>query len=205
MSVIVLRRFIPTIGKSALMNERVRIVGQILERAGGKVRMARAISGDDAGTIHLSATVADFAALAQLRLAMEMDPAYAELIKDREREPAGEMHGPEVYRTVFGAPSPDRAAVVHREYIVTREHRDSLFALLPEVDALLQGHDIKMVALVPVFSSDMSRLIVRYLWRSLAELGAGVDTFGLSNEFQAIVNRAAAFGTLARTRVMVNM
>ena len=62
-----------------------------------------------------------------------------------------------------------------------------------------------MIGVVPMISSDMARLMVGYYANSLPDLGEGVDSVGMSEAFQAIVLRAAEFGSLTRARVVVNM
>jgi hypothetical protein len=75
--------------------------------------------------------------------------------------------------------------------------------LLPEVQALRP--DRPVIGVLPVVSNDMSRIMVGYYAASLVDLGQMIDSTGLSEAFQAIVVRAAAFGTLARARVIMNV
>jgi hypothetical protein len=51
----------------------------------------------------------------------------------------------------------------------------------------------------------MSRLVAAYFYRSAAHLGEAIDGVGTSAEFQSIVTRAAAFGSLTRSRVVMSM
>jgi len=51
----------------------------------------------------------------------------------------------------------------------------------------------------------MGRLMVGYYATSLVDLGEKIDRVGMSEAFQAIVVRAAELGTLARSRVVVNV
>jgi hypothetical protein len=61
---------------------------------------------------------------------------------------------------------------------------------MPELDALLKDHDIRLTITVPVFSSDMAQFIANYRYQSPAHLGEAIDGVLASAEFQALVNRA---------------
>jgi hypothetical protein len=124
---------------------------------------------------------------------------------ERERDPAGSAEGPELYRRVFGEVQPGMPVLLMREYTMARDRLDGALGLMPELDALMKGHDVRLLAATPVFSADMSRLIAVYCCRSPAHLGSAIDGVGASAEFRSIVARAAAFGTLARSRVLVSI
>ena len=46
---------------------------------------------------------------------------------------------------------------------------------MPELDALLKDHDIRLTITVPVFSSDMAQFIANYRYQSPAHLGEAID------------------------------
>ena len=140
-----------------------------------------------------------------MRGCLRADPAIARLWEERELDPAGSISGPEVYRTVYGQVEPGYPIILMREYTVSRDKQASMLALMPELDAVAKPHDIKILAAVPVFSSDMNRLIASYYYKSPGHLGAAMDSVGISAEFQSLVTEAAAFGSLTRSRVVMNM
>jgi hypothetical protein len=205
MSLVSIRTATPNVGKSVLVAERARTLGDIYARNGARVRVARVIAGDGAGQIYLSAGFDDGKSMAQIFEKVQADPSFARLREERELNPAGSASGPEVYRTVSGQQEPGYPVILMREYTVSRDKQAGILALIPELDALAKPHDIKIMTAVPVFSSDMGRLIAVYYYRSTGHLGAAIDGVGMSAEFQSIVARAAEFGSLTKSRVLMSM
>lgn len=183
----------------------VRTLGSIYARHGASTRVARVIAGDLAGQIVFYAGFDDGKSMAQIWEKCQADPSFAKLREERELNPAGSLSGPEVYRYVYGQSEPGYPVVLQREYTISRDKVADALALMPELNALGKDHDMKVAAAVPVFSGDMSRFIAVYRYRSPAHLGAGIDSVGISAEFQSIVNRAAAFATLTKSRVVSDM
>jgi len=205
MAFISIRSVIPHPGKDALVVERARTLGEIYNRYGARTRVARVAAGDGAGQIYLAVAVDNGKTLAAAYDRVQADPAFAKLLQEREQNHGGTMTGPEVYRTVHGQVQPGHSVVLMREYAVARDKLESILALMPELDTLVQAHDVKVLASLPVFSADMERMIAAYYFRSAAHLGDAMDGVGQSAEFQTIVTRAAAFGRLVRSRVVVNI
>jgi hypothetical protein len=205
MSLLSIRKLTPTIGKTALMTQRVRAVADAYARNGARCRVASVVAGDGAGQVYLAVHFDDGKSMAQIWEKTQADPAFTKVMADRERDPAGSVEGPELYQTVFGQLDPGYTVVLMREYTIARDKLDGALGLMPDLGALMKAHDVQLVAVRPVFSGDMSRLIAGYYCRSPAHLGSAIDGVGSSAEFRSIVARAAAFGTLARSRVLVNI
>ena len=205
MSFYSIRLLAPTAGKTVLATERIRALGSIYARHGAMIRVGRVVAGDAAGQLYLGTGFADGKSLAQVFEKVQADPAFAKLREERELNPAGSVTGPEVFRVVHGQVEPGYPVVLMREYAVAREKLAGIVALMPELDALGKRHDIKILGAVPVFSSDMGRMIAGYYYRSPAHLGDALDGVGASAEFAAIVTKAAGFGSLTRSRVVMSM
>jgi len=203
MTIISKRVFRPLPGKSAIAHERIQRLAGVLARAGGGVRTATVAWGDGAREIHLYGLFASVEAGAQAATAMMADADFVALRAASENEPASNWEGPEVWRSVFGEPQPTHPAMLQREYEIDRRHVRSAVALLPEVQATLPHTPI--LAVVPVMSGDMGRLMIAYYARSLVELGKAVDGAIASEAFQSIATRAAEYGRLTRSRVLVNL
>ncbi|GIR04253.1 MAG: hypothetical protein CM15mP14_4710 [Rhodospirillaceae bacterium] len=60
----------------------------------------------------------------------------------------------------------------------------------------------KLAAVVPVIADDLGRMVVLYYYKTLEELGIAIDQIGMSEEFQKIVLKANALGTLTKSRVV---
>ena len=202
MTVISVRRMTPQIGKTELATSRVRTMAGIVATAGGRVRIGQVVAGEGAGCMQLYAAFTDFASISKATLAIAADPARVKLLHERELNPAGDVVGPEVYRTVFGDVAPDYPVIMQREYRLPRENLESALSLLPEIEKLGKSHDFKMMAVVPVIADDLGRMVVAYYSKTMEDLGRTIDEVGMSEEFQKIVTKANTFGTLEKSRVV---
>jgi hypothetical protein len=202
MTVISVRRMTPTVGKTELATSRVRTMAGIVATTGARVRIGQVVAGEGAGCIQLYAAFPDFVSIHKATITIAADPARVKLLHERETNPAGEVVGPDVYRTVFGDVAPDYSVIMQREYRVPRENLQNALSLLPEIEELGKSHDYKMMAVVPVIADDLGRLIVAYYSRTMEDLGRTIDEVGMSEQFQKIVTKANTFGTLEKSRVV---
>lgn len=202
MTVISRRTLAPLSGKSELALERAKRLAGIISRLGGVVRTARVVAGGDVGNIEIFSRFQDFTSATKTNAALATDPEMLALWKEREREPAATPSGPIVYRTVFGEVS-RLPVIVQREYQVSRQNLPELIALLPEAHAAVAKQP--MVATIPVFSSQMDRLVVVYYAESMEHMGRNLDQYGLSEAFQAVVQKAARYGQLVGARVLAEV
>ena len=202
MTVISVRRMTPEIGKTELATSRVRAMAGIVATAGGRVRIGQVVAGEGAGSMQLYAAFTDFTSISKATLAIAADPARVKLLHERELNPAGEVVGPEVYRTVFGDVAPDYPVIMQREYRLPRENLQNALSLLPEIEMLGKSHDFKMMAVVPVIANDLGRMVVAYYSKTMEDLGRTIDEVGMSEEFQKIVTKANTFGVLEKSRVV---
>jgi hypothetical protein len=203
MTVISKRVFRPLPGKAALARSRVRRIGEILARLGARVRLASVAWGDGARDLHLYGVFETMQAGAKVFSALAEDAEHLKLRAESENDPASAWEGPEVWRTVFGQPRADHPVMLQREYSLDRRNLRRALDLLPEIQALDAG--VPMIAVVPVVSGDMGRLMVGYYAKSLVDLGEAIDRVGMSEAFQAIVVRAAELGTLTKARAIMNV
>jgi hypothetical protein len=203
MAIISKRVFRPLPGKGELSLSRVRRLGEILTRLGGRTRVCAVASGDGARDLHLYSVFPNFETGGKILTSLGADAEALKLRAEAEKEQASVWEGPEVWRTVYGEPQPSYSVMLHREYMMDRRNLKQAVELIPQVQAL--EPDRPMIGVIPVFSSDMSRLMIGYYAHSLADLGALTDRVGTSEAFQAIVTRAAALGTLTKARVLVNI
>ena len=148
MSMYSIRMVTPNVGRSALAAERTRALGGIYAHHGAKVRVARVVAGDAAGQIFLGVSVDDGKSLAQVFEKVEADPSFAKLREEHELNPAGSLSGPEVFRIVHGKVDHGYPVILQREYAVSRDKLAGQLALMPELDALIRGQDIKVLAAV---------------------------------------------------------
>ena len=202
MTVISRRVLIPLPGKSELALERAKRLEGILERLGAAVRTCKVLAGEDVGSLEILSRFPDFTAASKLNAAVQVDAEMQRLWKEREAEPAAQSLGPYVYRTVFGEVS-RLPVLVQREYRISRKNLPQALKLLPEAHNAVAGKP--MAAVIPVFAPEMDRLLITYYSESIEEMGRNLDTYGMSEAFQAVVQKASEYGELTRARVIAQV
>ncbi|MBC5768200.1 hypothetical protein [Ramlibacter albus] len=202
MTVISRRILTPLPGKSELALDRAKRLAGIIARLGGVARTVRVVSGGDVGNIEIFSRFQDFTAATRTNAAIAADPEMLALWKERERDPAATPEGPYVYRTVWGEVS-RQPVIVQREYQVSRQNLPDLMALLPEAHAAV--NKLPMVASIPVFAPQMDRLVVGYYAESIEAMGRNLDQYAMGEAFQAVVQKAARFGTVITARVVAEV
>ena len=202
MTVISRRTLVPLAGKSDLALERAQRLGAIISKNGGVVRVARVVAGGDVGSIEVLARFQDFTSATKTNAALAVSTEMLALWQERERDPAATVTGPYVYRTAWGEIS-RLPVILQREYQVSRQQLAELVALLPDAHKAVGKQP--MVATVPVFSPHMDRLVVGYYAESMEHLGRNVDQYGMSEAFQAVVQKASRYATLTGARVLADV
>ena len=103
-----------------------------------------------------------------------MVASFAKLMEERESHPAGSVWGPEVLSGRVGPaatrPPRDPAARVYR-FLATSSPVP--WRCCPNSMRWARARDIGILAGVPIFSSDMSRLVAAYFYRSAAPFRRG--------------------------------
>ena len=203
---IISRRILtPIIGKSDLVLKRAKSMQDIMTNHGAKVRVARIVAGDLAGSIHLTASYENMEKGCNSFNEMSQDPARIALMKEREADPGGHLIGPEVFRTIHGNISPEHKVIMMREYQLSRDNMSEAVQIFPEIDAILKDEDASFMAVVPLLATNMDRLIACYYFRDMSSMGEQIDRVGMSEEFQKIVLKASNVGMLISSRVLLNI
>jgi hypothetical protein len=200
MLVISRRMFIPHVGKEATVVDRSRRHVAAMNRLGAQARALRVIMGVDAGHIEVLARYNDFKHGAGAFQAFGGDAELISLRAEQTDHPAADIHGPYVYRYVFGEPSP-KPVLIQRSYRIGQDKLHAAIELLPEAKAAV-GPNTGMNATVPVFTPEMDHLIVTYEVDDLDQLGELMDNLAMSPAFQAVAAKAGALGTLFQARVL---
>jgi hypothetical protein len=202
MALVSIRLATPLAGKAALSAERARTLGGIYAGHGAKARVGRVIAGAGAGQIYLGIGFEDGKSMGQIFENVQADPSFARLREEAGLNPSATLTGPDVYRVAYGQLGQGYPVVVAREYAVARDKHAGMLELMPEMDALVKAQDINFAVAVPAFASDMGVMLAAYYFRSPAHLGASMDGVAVSTEFQSLVTRAGAFGSLKRSWVI---
>jgi len=202
MAIISRRILKPILGKSKTALERSTKYKDIMVSNGVKARLGMFVGGELNGAIQLTAAYTDMTSATKSFASLSKNKEIMELMSKRDDDPSGHLIGPEVYRSVYGQPSPEHNILLIREYEVDRKFLPQSIEILAEADALAKDEDTNILALYPVIADKMDTLYVVYYYSSFESMGDIIDRIGMSNEFQNLVNKANESGKLKASNVV---
>jgi hypothetical protein len=202
MAIISRRILKPILGKSKTALERSTKYKDIMVSNGVKARLGMFVGGELNGAIQLTAAYTDMTSATKSFASLSKNKEIMELMSKRDDDPSGHLIGPEVYRSVYGQPSPEHNILLIREYEVDRKFLPQSIEILAEADALAKDEDTNMLALYPVIADKMDTLYVVYYYSSFESMGDIIDRIGMSKEFQNLVNKANESGKLKASNVV---
>ena len=202
MAIISRRILKPILGKSKTALERSSKYKDIMVSNGVKARLGMFVGGELNGAIQLTAAYTDMTSATKSFASLSKNKEITELMSKKDDDPSGHLIGPEVYRSVYGQPSPEHNILLIREYEVDRKFLPQSIEILAEADALAKDEDTNMLALYPVIADKMDTLYVVYYYSSFESMGDIIDRIGMSKEFQNLVNKANESGKLKASNVV---
>ena len=202
MAIISRRILKPILGKSKTALERSSKYKDIMVSNGVKARLGMFVGGELNGAIQLTAAYTDMTSATKSFASLSKNKEIMELMSKRDDDPSGHLIGPEVYRSVYGQPSPEHNILLIREYEVDRKFLPQSIEILAEADSLAKDEDTNMLALYPVIADKMDTLYVVYYYSSFESMGDIIDRIGMSKEFQNLVNKANESGKLKASNVV---
>ena len=202
MAIISRRILKPILGKSKAALERSTKYKDIMVSNGVKARLGMFVGGELNGSIQLTAAYTDMTSATKSFASLSKNKEIMELMSKRDDDPSGHLIGPEVYRSVYGQPSPEHNILLIREYEVDRKFLPQSIEILAEADSLAKDEDTNILALYPVIADKMDTLYVVYYYSSFESMGDIIDRIGMSKEFQNLVNKANESGKLKASNVV---
>ena len=202
MAIISRRILKPILGKSKTALERSTKYKDIMVSNGVKARLGMFVGGELNGAIQLTAAYTDMTSATKSFASLSKNKEIMELMSKRDDDPSGHLIGPEVYRSVYGQPSPEHNILMIREYEVDRKFLPQSIEILAEADSLAKDEDTNILALYPVIADKMDTLYVVYYYSSFESMGDIIDRIGMSKEFQNLVNKANESGKLKASNVV---
>ena len=202
MAIISRRILKPILGKSKAALERSTKYKDIMVSKGVKARLGMFVGGELNGAIQLTAAYSDMTSETKSFASLSKNKEIMELMSKRDDDPSGHLIGPEVYRSVYGQPSPEHNILLIREYEVDRKFLPQSIEILAEADALAKDEDTNILALYPVIADKMDTLYVVYYYSSFESMGDIIDRIGMSEAFQTVVNKANEVGKLKASNVV---
>ena len=152
----------PHPGKIDLVMDRTHQLAGILSRHGASTRISRVVAGAGAGDIHVYARYDTMAAGTGANVAMMNDPAYKKLTSERGANPAADVTGPEVFRSIWGGMNPSDTVRMHRTYAMQRSNMKAAIGLLEEIGTLMKDEPVTVMAGIPVLASRMDTICLLY-------------------------------------------
>ena len=202
MAIISRRILKPILGKSKTALERSTKYKDIMVSNGVKARLGIFVGGELNGAIQLTAAYTDMTSATKSFASLSKNKEIMELMSKRDDDPSGHLIGPEVYRSVYGQPSPEHNILLIREYEVDRKYVPQSVELLAEVEAIGKDEDTKILGLYPIIADKMDTLFVIYYYSSFESMGDIIDRIGMSEAFQNVVNKANEIGKLKASNVV---
>ena len=202
MAIISRRILKPILGKSKTALERSTKYKDIMVSNGVKARLGMFVGGELNGAIQLTAAYTDMTSATKSFADLSKNKEIMELMSKRDDDPSGHLIGPEVYRSVYGQPSPEHNILLIREYDVDRKYVPQSVELLAEVEAIGKDEDTKILGLYPIIADKMDTLFIIYYYSSFESMGDIIDRVGMSEAFQNVVNKANEIGKLKASNVV---
>ncbi len=202
MAIISRRILKPILGKSKTALERSTKYKDIMVSNGVKARLGMFVGGELNGAIQLTAAYTDMTSATKSFADLSKNKEIMELMSKRDDDPSGHLIGPEVYRSVYGQPSPEHNILLIREYEVDRKFIPQSVELLAEVEDIGKDEDTKILGLYPIIADKMDTLFVIYYYSSFESMGDIIDRVGMSEAFQNVVNKANEIGKLKASNVV---
>ena len=143
MKIISVREMSPSAGKETLMEERLRRASGVMARHGAASRIFKIGAGAGAGNYLLMNLFNSFSEGMTSFQKYSADPELEKLFLERAANPAGDIMGPDLYRSVYGDPPSKPASIlINRAYHVPRGKVQDMLAMAPELEALFKKVDV---------------------------------------------------------------
>ena len=111
--------------------------------------------------------------------------------------PAGDIVMPlNLVRVAAGEMKPTHRVINYRWYLMKKNKTSMVMDMFEEVKGMCEKVDVNPTLLVPVTGENMSSMVIAYGATSLEASGKAFDQMGMSEEFQALVSKAADVGEL---------
>jgi len=203
MKIISVREMSPSAGKETLMEERLRRASGVMARHGAVSRIFKIGAGAGAGNYLLMNLFNSFSEGMTSFQKYSGDPELEKLFMERAANPAGDIMGPDLYRSVYGDPPAKPATIlINRAYHVPRGKVQDMLAMAPELESLFKKVDVSIGVVMPVIAANNEMMGITYRFTSMDHMGTALDTMVENQDFQNLITKANEVGTLKMSRVL---
>ena len=197
MTVIATNTVRPHIGKAKLQLNNMLEVTKAFGDMGITARVSRVVFGQNAGCLVFSTFASNFAeAMANTQKVFSSE-MWAKVQMRLDDNPASDIVMPlNLVRVAAGEMKPTHRVINYRWYLMKKNKTPMVMDMFEEVKEMCEKVDVNPTLLVPVTGENMSSVVIAYGATSLESSGKAFDQMGMTEEFQALVSKAAEVGEL---------
>ena len=197
MTVIATNTVRPHIGKAKLQLNNMLEVTKAFGDMGITARVSRVVFGQNAGCLVFSTFASNFAdAMANTQKVFSSE-MWAKVQMRLDDNPTSDIVMPlNLVRVAAGEMKPTHRVINYRWYLMKKNKTPMVMDMFEEVKEMCEKVDVNPTLLVPVTGENMSSVVIAYGATSLEASGKAFDQMGMTEEFQALVSKAAEVGEL---------
>ena len=197
MTVIATNTVRPHQGKAKLQLNNMLEVTKAFGDMGITARVSRVLFGQNAGCLVFSTFAENFTeAMADVQKVFSSE-MWSKVQMRLDDNPASDIVMPlNLVRVAAGEMKPSHRVMNFRWYNVKKDKSQLVMEMFEEVKTMCEKVDVNPVLLVPVTGDNMSSMVIAYGATSLEASGKAFDQIGMTEEFQALVSKAAGVGEL---------
>ena len=197
MTVIATNTVRPHLGKAKLQLNNMLEVTKAFEDMGITARVSRVVFGQNAGCLVFSTFASNFSEAMTNTQKVFSSEMWAKVQMRLDDNPAGDIVMPlNLVRVAAGEMKPTHRVINYRWYLMKKNKTPMVMDMFEEVKGMCEKVDVNPTLLVPVTGENMSSMVIAYGATSLEASGKAFDQMGMSEEFQALVSKAADVGEL---------
>ena len=197
MTVIATNTVRPHVGKAKLQLNNMLEVTKAFGDMGITARVSRVVFGQNAGSLVFSTFASNFAeAMANTQKVFSSE-MWSKVQMRLDDNPSSDIVMPlNLVRVAAGEMKPSHRVMNFRWYNVKKDKSQMVMEMFEEVKTMCEKVDVNPLLLVPVTGDNMSSMVIAYGATSLEASGKAFDQMGMTEEFQALVSKAAEVGEL---------
>ena len=197
MTVIATNTVRPHLGKAKLQLNNMLEVTKAFGDMGITARVSRVVFGQNAGGLVFSTFASNFAeAMANTQKVFSSE-MWAKVQMRLDDNPASDIVMPlNLVRVAAGEMKPTHRVINYRWYLMKKNKTPMVMDMFEEVKEMCEKVDVNPTLLVPVTGENMSSVVIAYGATSLEASGKAFDQMGMTEDFQALVSKAAEVGEL---------
>ena len=197
MTVIATNTVRPHLGKAKLQLNNMLEVTKAFGDMGITARVSRVVFGQNAGCLVFSTFASNFTeAMANTQKVFSSE-MWAKVQMRLDDNPASDIVMPlNLVRVAAGEMKPTHRVINYRWYLMKKNKTPIVMDMFEEVKEMCEKVDVNPTLLVPVTGENMSSVVIAYGATSLESSGKAFDQMGMTEEFQALVSKAAEVGEL---------